>query len=560
MRSQIGKFEIQRLLGKGSMGEVYLGLDPNLGREVAIKTITMNNVYGEEGAARFQREAKALAALNHPNIVTLFDFGIDDGISYLVMEYLEGEDLATLIQGPALDRAGLLEVLAQACDGLAFAHARGFVHRDLKPGNIRVVRLGDRIHAKLLDFGIASAACADPTLKGSWVGTVSYMAPEYLDSGKATPGSDLFAMGVIAYEILSGGRKPFAADTPTAVLSAILKGTPEPLDPGEVPAGLRDLAARALAKDPADRYPTATDLGAAIRAGLAAPAAIPSAPAVPAAPGAGAQRQLVVGRAGQANCLSLRVALRQAAPGATILVQPGQYRESLLVDKEVTLKGEGDAEGILILDGITVEAGESLTLADLTVSNGAGPALRLLPGARVQGRGACFQESPAGGVELGPGSAGDFLRCRFKGNGSAGLLALEGSQAALEDCELAGNEGSGLHAVGGARARLRSCRAVENRGLGVSAVDGAEVDLDLCEVAGNQGPGLLLDRGGLGRLAQCSVTGGRSLGLQCRPGASLRLEGCFVEGNALGGVLVAGEDLGRTLGPDNRIQDGILQF
>lgn len=256
------------------MGEVYLGVDPKLGREVAIKTITRDNVFGEESATQFDREAKALAAMKHPNIVTLFDYGIDDGTDFLVMEYLEGDDLATLIEQRSMSQRELLEALAQACEGLAYAHDRGFVHQDLKPGNIRVVRQGNRIHAKLLDFGIATAAHSDPTMEGSWVGTISYMAPEYLGAGKATPSSDLFAVGVIIYEILSGGRKPFTGDNPGEVLNAILTLPPTALDPHEaqeVPAGFLDVVARALAKDPADRYPNAAALASAIRSELSAP-------------------------------------------------------------------------------------------------------------------------------------------------------------------------------------------------------------------------------------------------------------------------------------------------
>jgi hypothetical protein len=455
----------------------------------------------------------------------------------------------------------LLEVLAQVCDGLAYAHDRGFVHRDLKPGNVRVVLLGTRIHAKLLDFGIAAATCADPTAQGSWVGTVSYMAPEYLGSGKATPGSDLFAIGVAIYEILSGGRMPFTADTPAGVINAILRLPPAGLDPGElrdVPGGFLEIVARSLAKDPAERYPTAAALASAIRSGLSAPSSGPAPAAVEAAPAPA--KQIVVGRGPRANCLSLRVALRQAPPSATILVLPGLYKESLVVDKAVTIQGEGDAEGILIPEGITVEAGGDLSLVNVTVENSWGVALRLLPGAQARAKDVCFQEAPAGGVELGPGTTGDFLRCRFNGNGSAGLLAMEGSRSTVEDCELAGNQLTGLHACGGARVQLRACRIVANLGIGVSAVDAADVSLDLCELGRNQGPGMLLDRGAAGRLAQSFVTGGRSLGIQCRQGASLSLEGCLVEGNALGGVLLAHENLTQAMGPDNRILDGILHY
>ena len=551
MRSRIGKFEILRLLGKGSMGEVYLGVDPRLGREVAIKTIIRHDVFGEESAAGFDREAKALAAMNHPNIVTLFDYGTDEGTSYLVMEYLEGADLGTLIERRSISQRELLEALAGACEGLAYAHDRGFVHRDLKPGNIRVIRTGNRNHAKLLDFGIAAASRPSPADAGSWLGTISYMAPEYLASGQGTPSSDLFALGVIMYEILSGGRKPFTGAERADVINAILRMPLVPLDPEEVrevPRGFLDVVARALAKDPAGRYPNAAALAAAIRSELSD------------APSLESGRRILVGQDPHANGQSLRAALRQAGASATILLLPGRYQESLAVDQDVTLQGEGDAAGILLAEGITVAPGVRLTLINVVVGNSWGPALRLLPGSRVRAEETAFQEAPAGGVELGPGSTGDFLRCRFIRNGSAGILAMEGSRALLDDCELAGNRDAGFHACGGARAQLRACRVLANLGVGVSAVDAAEVTLDLCELARNRDPGLLLDRGAAGRLTQCHVTGGESLGIQCRHGSLLALERCLVEGNALGGLLMAREALAQALGPENRILDGILEF
>ena len=212
--------------------------------------------------------------MNHPNIVTLFDFGIDDGTSFLVMEYLDGDDLATLIRQQGLDRRELLEALAQACEGLAFAHDRGFVHRDLKPGNIRVVRRGNRIYAKLLDFGIASPACSDPAMKGSWVGTVGYMAPEYLDSGRRHPVPTCSRSGSSSTRSSPVGGSPSPARAPSRFSTPSSNGRRTALDPHEVrevPGGFLDVVARALAKDPADRYPTAAALASAIRAELSAP-------------------------------------------------------------------------------------------------------------------------------------------------------------------------------------------------------------------------------------------------------------------------------------------------
>jgi len=238
---------------------------------------------------------------------------------------------------------------------------------------------------------------------------------------------------------------------------------------------------------------SADELASAIRKGLSAPLRTP----------APLPEAIVVGRGARANCLSVRVALRQIQPGGRITVLPGTYKEAILVDKEVTIQGEGDSSEVQFPAGITVAPGRTLTLARITAGNDQGLALRLMPGARAEAEDACFQGGLAGGVELGPGTEGRFLRCRFIDNGSAGMLALEGALAFLEDCELGGNQDAGLHACRDSGIQFRCCRLVGNRGMGVSAVDGASVALDRCEVARNQGPGVLLHRGGTGRLDHC---------------------------------------------------------
>ncbi|HEU4951594.1 MAG TPA: protein kinase [Holophagaceae bacterium] len=268
MFDKLGKFEIKRLLGHGAMGEVYLGVDPSIGREVAIKTILAATAGGEEAKARFAREAKAAGVLNHPNLVTIYEFGEDQGVLYIAMEFVKGHDLEELLRDQSLTRSELLEVLAQVCDGLDFAHHGGIVHRDIKPSNVRVIRDGRRLAAKVMDFGVARVGNSDMTATGMVMGTVSYMAPEYIRSGKPDPRSDLFAVGVMLYEALSG-RKPFAGDTTPTILYKIVNEAPEPLDTdalqGISPA-TRSVLERALVKDPDQRYQTAADFAKALRA------------------------------------------------------------------------------------------------------------------------------------------------------------------------------------------------------------------------------------------------------------------------------------------------------
>jgi eukaryotic-like serine/threonine-protein kinase len=250
------------------MGEVYLGLDPAIDREVAIKTILPSSSQKEEAKRRFAREARAAGVLNHPNIVTIYEFGEDQDLLYIAMERVKGQDLEELIRLQTLTHGEILEVLAQVCDGLEFAHRHGVIHRDIKPSNIRVLRDGRRLLVKVMDFGVARLDNAEMTATGTVVGTVSYMAPEYISAGKPDARSDLFAIGVTLYECISG-RKPFGGDTAPTILYKIVHEAPDPIDlshlDGISPA-VRVLLDRALAKNPAQRFETAEELGRALRA------------------------------------------------------------------------------------------------------------------------------------------------------------------------------------------------------------------------------------------------------------------------------------------------------
>ncbi len=267
MRTRIGKFEIQRRLGEGAMGEVFLGRDPIIGREVAIKTIRPQIATGEEARERFYREARAAGTLNHPNLVTVHEFGEDDGTLFLAMEYVPGQDLQTLLLDHSLTRPQILEIVAQVCDGLAYAHARGIMHRDIKPSNIRVDWHQGRPFVKVMDFGIARVAGSDMTGSGTILGTFGYMAPEYISSGIPDPRADIFACGVILYEALAGER-PFAGDTTATVLYRIVHEPAKPLDPAHlhgISPAVQGILDQALEKDPGQRYQRAEVMSAALR-------------------------------------------------------------------------------------------------------------------------------------------------------------------------------------------------------------------------------------------------------------------------------------------------------
>jgi Tol biopolymer transport system component len=276
--TRLGPYEIIAPLGAGGMGEVYRARDPRLGREVAVKVLPSAMAGDAERQVRFEAEARAAGALNHPNIVTLHDVGIAGGMPYLVTEVLEGESLRDVARQGAVPVPRAVEIVTQVAAGLEAAHSKGIVHRDLKPENLFVLPDG---RVKILDFGIAKLMRADSTpsaeaettpvfasltATGTIMGTVSYMAPEQLRDRPVDQRADLFALGAILHELLTG-RQPFAGETAADRVSAILMADPPALPEAaeaELP-GLGDVVGRLLAKHPERRFQSAADFAFALR-------------------------------------------------------------------------------------------------------------------------------------------------------------------------------------------------------------------------------------------------------------------------------------------------------
>ncbi len=254
--SRIGKYEILAELGRGAMGTVYKAHDPRLDRMVAVKMMSEELLIEEEMRGRFQREARSAAGLQHPNIVTIFDFGElpAEGSPYIVMELLEGTSLAQLMEERKPERLeDKISIVLQICRGLDFAHKRGVTHRDVKPGNIQVLPNGT---AKILDFGIAvGEGSTIKTKTGLVMGTPNYMAPEQISGVRADQRADMWAVGVILYELISGER-PFAASTIPALVYQIVHAPPPPLDERKLglPEKLVLVVDRVLQKDPNQRF------------------------------------------------------------------------------------------------------------------------------------------------------------------------------------------------------------------------------------------------------------------------------------------------------------------
>jgi eukaryotic-like serine/threonine-protein kinase len=271
-----GRYRLDERIAGGGMGDVWRGTDEVLGRTVAVK-ILLPALLDEPGfAERFRGEARTMATINHPGVVDVYDYGSDQQLAFLVMEYVEGDALSrTLSRVGRLTPARTMALIAQAADALQAAHANGIVHRDVKPGNLLVRPNGTLV---LTDFGIArSALVGQLTVAGSVLGTASYISPEQASGAVATPASDVYALGVVAYQCLSGHR-PFDGATPMEIAMKHVRETPRPL-PGDIPPQVRVIVDRALAKDPNARWPSASALAAVARQAAASLAATASQPA-----------------------------------------------------------------------------------------------------------------------------------------------------------------------------------------------------------------------------------------------------------------------------------------
>ena len=269
--TRVGPYEIVASIGAGGMGEVYRARDPKLDREIALKVLSAELSSSNEHLRRFEQEARAASALNHPNIVSIYDVGRDDAHAYIAMELVEGKDLRDLTALGPMPMKQLLRVAAKLADGLAAAHERGIVHRDLKPENVIVSNEG---FVKILDFGLAKLVrtigqndtTMPQTMPGAVFGTVGYMSPEQASGRPMDFRSDQFSIGVILYELLTG-RRPFEEPSPAETMAAIIRNDPKPLREirADVPRDLDRIVTRCLSKDPRDRYGSTRDLARDLR-------------------------------------------------------------------------------------------------------------------------------------------------------------------------------------------------------------------------------------------------------------------------------------------------------
>jgi len=347
--TRLGPYEIAAPLGAGGMGEVYRARDSRLNRDVAIKVLPSEFASDRNRRELFDREARAVAALNHPNILALYDIGNENGVAYLVTELLEGETLRERLSRGAMPWRKVAEMGAAIAEGLAAAHSKGIIHRDLKPGNIFLTSDG---RVKILDFGLSHqkpAAAPDgetATLTqaegGKLMGTIGYMSPEQVRGGTADAASDIFALGCVLYEMVAG-RRAFSGNSASDIMAAILKEDPPRIDESgkQAPGELERLIDRCLDKTPGQRFHSAHDLAFALRSILSAAGERPAA-----APPAPPRKMLRV-----AASLALALLILAAAGIYYWRSRTGQSIDSLAVLPFVNMSGNADAD--YLSDGIT---------------------------------------------------------------------------------------------------------------------------------------------------------------------------------------------------------------
>ena len=262
------RYEVGELIGRGGVADVHAAVDQRLQRDVAVKIVRLNGHGFEDAESRFDDEARIAASLQHPNVVAVFDTGVtDDQRPFIVMERLPGETLADRLRQGPLPEATVRAIASDVLAALASAHDAGIVHRDVKPGNILLTEDGS---AKIADFGIARESdtlLVDPTTVNAMTGTPAYLAPERVEGEPATARSDIWALGVVLYEALTGG-KAYQGDTPLATAMAVRDGDAVPLTDvrADIDPALAAVVTRAMAQDPMDRYATAAEMAAALRA------------------------------------------------------------------------------------------------------------------------------------------------------------------------------------------------------------------------------------------------------------------------------------------------------
>ena len=419
---KLGKYEILEEIGRGANAVVYKARDTVLERIVALKVIRPQLLWEQEAVERFLREAKAAAQLEHPNIVTVYEIGEEEGVYFIAMQFIPGRTVKdiTAQEGPfSPERA--LTILRQIANALDFAHRQGFIHRDVKPTNILVT---EEDRAYITDFGLVKGlAWASLTTSGGFIGTPHYISPEVAKGRKDIDGrADLYSLGVVLFEMLTG-KVPFDAETPLALLR--MHAEQAPPRPGElnpsIPPEVEEVVLRALAKKREERYQSGAEIAEALAKAIGAKRKPLE--------GEQAPEEIILSSSGEAPFTELEKAVETIAEGGTIRLRPGTYRLSqpLLISKALRLIGEEMEETIILGDGegyvLKFEGPARFTLQNLTV---------------------CYKGEREAHVVIVSNGDLDFAHCKFSGGVGSGLRLLGETTGKVSGCIFEKNGGSGI--------------------------------------------------------------------------------------------------------------------
>jgi serine/threonine-protein kinase len=369
-----GRYRLIERLGAGGMSVVWRGFDEVLTREVAVKLLAAEHASDDASRCRLRTEAQAAACLTHPHVTNVYDYGDDAGTSYVVMELIDGTSMSARLARGLLPWRTAVRICAEVAAGLAAAHARGLVHRDVKPGNVMLTRTG----VKVVDFGIAAVAGerADSSEDGILLGTPAYLAPERLLGGPVQPATDVYALGVMLYRALSGSL-PWQADTPTEIISAHCRAEPDPLPPlPEVPDVVIDSCMRCLAKVPGDR-PTSVEVARTLAGAIGIEVPLPEpGRRVPPLAALSSTIELPTEAIAAAHPGKLFQRLAVAAAGVAAIVALGGFwaERGAPVADHATVRGQQISEQIGIAPGVQVVNGQTHQVqADSGGGSGRGP-------------------------------------------------------------------------------------------------------------------------------------------------------------------------------------------
>ena len=561
-----GRYQLLGILGEGGMARVFraeLQGPSGFRKKTALKVIRASvAAHNEKIRQALINEARLGGLLKHPNIVDTYEFGDVDGQLYIAMELVDGIALDALIEkerdpdnSTCLPPQQALAVAAQMCSGLDHAHniedndepAR-LVHRDLKPSNVIITRQG---LVKLMDFGIAKAASLTTSMTdpGMTKGTPAYMSPEQAAARPLDQRSDLFTMGSILYELVTG-RPFFGADTVVALLLAVVhveealtEDVFGPVD-AQVP-GLGSVIRKCMRKDRRLRYDSAWQLEAEIkRLQQQLPLGAPLRTYIQSL-----SYEIIVSASGTGHVKTINAALRKARAGTRITVRPGRYKETLRIDKAVEIVGDGPRKQIIVGclddDCIALEAPKA-TVRGLTLR--ARPGKKGIGGAVVRvSQGSLLLEdcdiksyAQAGVIVEGAAASPTIRRCRIHDCAGPGLAIRKSAQATVEQCDFSSNHGPGLFVGGGANPVVRRCRMHQGRTIGLTIDGGSKGIFEDCDIASNGVHGVRISGNSQPSLRRCLVHHSRSVGVLVEDHAEVGIELCDIFGNARAGVLAQG--------------------